>query len=64
MHDLPVGSRVYDLLTGPIKAVVLHAHGEVALGRARVVWGTCVKGKRDGVRAHAVNEDQARAGGR
>ena len=31
VHDLSVGCRAHDMLSGPIKAVVLHVHGEVTL---------------------------------
>ena len=31
MHHLPIRCRAHDMLTGPIEAVVLHAHGEVTL---------------------------------
>ena len=37
VHHLSVGCRAHDILSGPIKAVVLHAHGKVALRLARVV---------------------------
>jgi hypothetical protein len=37
MHHLSVGCRAHDILSGAIKAVVLHAHGKVALRLARVV---------------------------
>ena len=37
MHHLSVGCRIHDMLSGLIKAVVLHVHGEVALIVAQVI---------------------------
>ena len=37
VHDLSVGCRAHDMLSGPIKAVVLHVHGEVTLIAAQVI---------------------------
>ena len=34
VHHLSVSCRAHDILIGPIKAVVLHAHGKVAFGWA------------------------------
>ena len=36
VHHLSVGCRAHDMLSGPIKAVVLHVHGEVTLIVAQV----------------------------
>ena len=57
MHHLPICGCAHDMLTGPIEAVVLHAHGEVALIVARVIGATRVEAERDGCfRASAVRE--------
>ena len=37
VHDLSVGCRAHDMLSGLIKAVVLHVHGEVTLIAAQVI---------------------------
>ena len=37
VHDLSVGCRAHDMLSGLSKAVVLHVHGEVTLIAAQVI---------------------------
>ena len=37
VHHLSVGCRAHDMLSGLIKAVVLHVHGEVTLIAAQVI---------------------------
>ena len=55
MHRLPIRCRAHDMVIVSIEAVVLYAHGEVALVVAWVIWVTCVEAE-CGVcfRAHAV----------